>query len=410
MCKRYVSHIQETDPMAETTADSGLAAGNLQQAPLPPLAASKPVRVPFMDVTLDRRGLVYGLGFAAIITLSVVIGSQGFRGFDGALAGYCFTTIFALFGIAYRYAVWLQRPATHTYWTRGWKLFWAKGCRMHNIGLFFKMGHEKMLSQKFIRQRSFSRWLSHQLIFWGCSLAIAITFPLTFGWLRFESDLMDPSRYLLVVFGFRLEFLAFPARSVFGWLVMHGLNIAAVLCMAGLAIVVARRVRDEAEIATQRFSNDVMPLILLFAVCITGMMLTISNMFMAGKFYYWITTTHAAAVMLWLLYLPFGKFFHIVQRIANLGVWFYKAAGAHSEQAICVRCEEPYTSAMHITDLKTILPQLGFDYRLQQAETPNATTEEDISVGARNWQDVCPSCRRRLMTLNQFLATGKEFI
>ena len=44
-------------------------------------------------------------------------------------------------------------------------------------------------------------------------------------------------------------------------------------------------------------------LLLLFAVSVTGLMLTLSNMFMAGKFYYWITTTHAVTVMLWLLFL-----------------------------------------------------------------------------------------------------------
>ncbi|PJI54195.1 hypothetical protein CTI14_18460, partial [Methylobacterium radiotolerans] len=59
-----------------------------------------------------------------------------------------------------------------------------------------------------------------------------------------------------------------------------------------------------ADITTQRFDNDILPLVLLFAVCVTGMMLTVSNMFMEGKFYYWITTTHAVTVMLWLLYLP----------------------------------------------------------------------------------------------------------
>ncbi len=31
------------------------------------------------------------------------------------------------------------------------------------------------------------RWWMHQLLFWGCLLAVAITFPLVFGWIHFGS-------------------------------------------------------------------------------------------------------------------------------------------------------------------------------------------------------------------------------
>ena len=365
------------------------------------IAAAKPpqaniVVVPLMDVTLDRSGLIAGLVFAGILTLLVFVGSQGLRGFDGALAGYCFSTLFAVFGIVYRYAVWLQRPATKLYWVRGWQLFWTPGQRWHNVLLFFKLAWEKLLEQGFIRRRSRQRWLAHQFIFWGCSLAILVTFPLTFGWIRFESTIADPSQYVAVLFGFRLEFAPFAVRSVVGWTIFHLLDISAVLCLAGVAMSVGRRVRDEAEIVTQRIDNDFMPLVLLFAVSVTGLLLTVSNMFMAGKFYYWITTTHAVTVMLWLLFLPFGKFFHIFQRVANLGVWFYKAAGATSEQATCQRCGTAFTSLMHREDLKTILPELEFQY------------EHDSAL--EHWQHLCPSCRRKLVTLNQFRVVGQKFL
>lgn len=364
-------------------------------APLAPRRDPPPIAVPGLDVTLDRRGIAYGLLFAALITLAVYFGSQRFHGFDGALAGYCFATIFALFGIVYRYVVWLQRPATRIYWKRGWELFWQPGKRLANLKYFFAVAWEKLLEQRFIRKRSTGRWAAHQLIFWGCLIAIAITFPLTFGWLRFESDFTNPSNYMIVAFGQRLDFFTFPARSVLGWLIMHGLNIAAVLCLAGIALALGRRIKDEAETTTQRFDNDILPLVLLFAVCVTGMALTLSNMFLGGKFYYWITTTHAVTVMLWLMYLPFGKFFHIFQRIANVGVWFYKAAGANGPQAKCVRCGDEYLSEMHREDLKAMLPDLGFDYRHDEAG---------------NWQNLCPACRRKLMTMNQFAVSGKEFM
>jgi hypothetical protein len=286
------------------------------------------------------------------------------------------------------------------YWVRGWQLFWKPGKRRHNLALLFKLIWEKLLEQGFIRRRSRRRWLAHQLIFWGCALAILVTFPLTFGWIRFESVLNHPSDYVTVLFGFRLEFLPFAVRSIPGWLIFHLLDIAAVLCLAGVALSLARRVKDEAEIVIQRVDNDFLPLLLLFAVSITGLLLTVSNMFMEGKFYYWITTTHAVTVMLWLLFLPFGKFFHIFQRIANVGVWFYKAAGADSQQAECMRCGQAFTSLMHRNDLKDILPELEFGYQLKHS---NSSEQTD------NWQNLCPSCRRKLVTLNQFRVAGKQF-
>ncbi|GEM46291.1 respiratory nitrate reductase subunit gamma [Deinococcus cellulosilyticus] len=360
-----------------------------------PIQVQDSITVPLMDVTLDRRGVVAGVIFSVVLLVLVYFGSNQLRNFDGALAGYCFCTVFALFGIVYRYAVWLQRPATQQYWKRGWELFWKKGHRLQNTGRFFALAWEKLLEQRFIRRRSKERWLAHQLIFWGCVLAILVTFPLSFGWLHFASLPERPDHYYMVLFGMDLTFTAFAARSFIGWIYFHMLNIAAVLCIAGVILAVGRRMRDEAEITTQRFDNDMIPLILLFAVSVTGMMLTVSNMFMEGKFYYWITTTHAVTVMLWLLYLPFGKFFHIFQRIANVGVWFYKAAGEAGEKGKCARCGEEYISLMQQNDLKEILPPLGFNYQHEQAE---------------NWQNLCPSCRRKLMTLNQFRVTGREFM
>jgi hypothetical protein len=45
-----------------------------------------------------------------------------------------------------------------------------------------------------------------------------------------------------------------------------------------------------------------------------------------------------------------------------------------------------------MTDLKEVLPQVGFDYSLP---------------GGDNYQDYCPACRRRLVTLAQSRAVGR---
>ena len=94
--------------------------------------------------------------------------------------------------------------------------------------------------------------------------------------------------------------------------------------------------------SVQQFSNDLLPLILLFAISITGLFLTASTHLMHGLHYVFLSQLHAITVIFTLLYLPFGKFFHIFQRPAQLGVDFYKQAGAEGEQAQCVRCGQPY--------------------------------------------------------------------
>ena len=72
---------------------------------------------------------------------------------------------------------------------------------------------------------------------------------------------------------------------------------------------------------------DFFPLILLFAISVTGLALTVSQMWLRGAFYSFLAILHAITVIAALLYLPFGKFFHIFQRPAQLGVKLYQDAG-----------------------------------------------------------------------------------
>src|SRR5438270_9196530 len=65
----------------------------------------------------------WGLLFTGVLAALIVIGSRSLNHFDAALVGYTFATLFATFGITYRYAMWLQRPPTRMYWRRGWQVF-----------------------------------------------------------------------------------------------------------------------------------------------------------------------------------------------------------------------------------------------------------------------------------------------
>ncbi len=95
---------------------------------------------------------------------------------------------------------------------------------------------------------------------------------------------------------------------------------------------------------------------------------------------------HAVTVIFTLLYLPFGKFFHIFQRPAQIGVQFYKEEGSRTEQAACLRCGESFTSRMHVEDLKDVERSLGIHYEL---------------ANGGHYQDVCPACRRKSLAMAQ---------
>ena len=94
-----------------------------------------------------------------------------------------------------------------------------------------------------------------------------------------------------------------------------------------------------------------------------------------------------------LLFLPFGKFFHIFQRPAQLGVKLYQDAGDKGEGALCARCGERYASAMHIADLNLALRELGFDYA--------------VDGPAGTWQGLCPPCKRKSLATAQLRQLSK---
>jgi hypothetical protein len=337
---------------------------------------------------IDRRAATWGILAVLVAVAIAVLGSGNLRWFDAALVGYLFGTLFAIFAVVYRYLIWLRRPPTARLNLRGWQAFRRPGKRGRNLAALPGLAVSNLLLQTFIKGRSVRRWFAHQLIFWGCVLAALVTFPLVFGLLHFESVGQNGREYRAHVG--EIGTLSFDSRSVLGWITFHLLDISAVLVLAGVFIFLGRRVRDPGALAVER-SNDFLALAGLFAVSVTGLALTASNIWMEGRFYVFLNTVHALTVILGLMYIPFGKLFHIFQRPANLGVAYYKREGAEGEQQHCARCGEPFASALQMLDLKEVLPQMGFDY--------------DTADGG-SYQDHCPRCRRQLVTLAQSQRVG----
>lgn len=341
--------------------------------------------MPSREVVVAVAAGLIGVG---ALTVLVFVGSRTLDHFDAALFAYLFATLFAAFGIVYRYAMWLQRPPTWMYWKRGWQLFLHPRHLGQNFVRFVDRFVRGFVINDFIWRRSWKRGAAHWLIMWGCILAAAITFPLVFGWIHFATLPDSFEHYRIYVFGFPT--ISFRIDSTIGYLIFHGLVWSSFLVIGGVMLAFRRRMREHGAAAVQRFGEDILPLVMLFAISVTGLLIWVSYKWMHGYAYEFLAILHAITVVLTLLWLPFGKFFHIFQRPAQLGVSFYKDAGRVTERAHCVRCGEDYASKMHVDDLIAVEKQLGYQYDVQ--------TDDGKSV---HYQQVCPKCRRVMLAIAQ---------
>jgi hypothetical protein len=363
---------------------------------------------------LRARPLLAAIGAAALLMLLIALGSRGFHWFDAALIGYLVAAVFATAAVTYKYTFWLSRPPTSRYWWRSWQLFLSyANFRRYTALIPAAIGD--LFAQTFIRRRGWYRWITHQCIFWGVLLSCLITFPLTFGWLRFTQT--TSGLYRIWFFGFPL--FAFPTSTPFGFVVIHALDFTAALLLIGLVLAFHRRFHDLALIAVQRFRFDIVPLALLMAIAVTGLALTFDSALLGGAYYWYISLTHETVVVLWLLSLPFGKFFHLIERPATVGIELYWRTGENTELQHCARCGEAFAPTRFIQDLKHTLYNVGENYSLNKApDQPfsRSVDEPPIQLDAETeratsmlwWQDLCPTCKRVIRGQANLAALGRE--
>jgi hypothetical protein len=325
--------------------------------------------------TNHRPAVLMAIGASAGLTVLIIVGSRNLEHYDAALFGYTVASVVAFGAVVFRYAIWLQRPATRVYWRRGWNLFRDRENLVANTSSAVKTIVGGLAIQKFIFRRGLSRWLMHQLIMWGCIISALITFPLVFGWVHFELE--GERGYRAYVFGFPLNVM--DGRNAIAWVTFHALDFTAIMVLAGCAIAIHRRLHDRAAIALQQFLLDFVPHLLLIAICITGLMLTASSLLLHGYMYSFIALSHQAVVIMTLFYLPFGKLFHVIQRPASIGVELYQRRAREMPQAVCPRCGVEFVAELWLDDLKVVVHKLGFDYTM---------------VDGHVWQDYCPRCKR----------------
>lgn len=309
--------------------------------------------------TFNTKALLIATAVSALIIVFVFYGSRKLQNFDAALITYLFGTVFAFFGIVYRYSVWLQRPPTWMYFKRSLQFLFT-GKILSHLWFLGKESVGNIAVQKFIYPRSKYRWFAHFCIALGCMSAFAITIPLTFGWIHFTLAPNSISIYEAHFFGFKM--MDFKIGSFLAFLIFHALNWSSWLVIIGSVYYLRRRLTNPGLIATQSFEGDLLPLILLIAISVTGLCLTYSYQFMKGFAYDFLAVIHAVTVIMFLIWIPFGKFFHIIQRPAQIGAHIYKKEGVKRGMAVCPHTGEEFATQLHIDDLKIVTKQLGFDF------------------------------------------------
>ncbi len=343
---------------------------------------------------LDRGAAMVASLATIILVVLIFIGSRGLRYFDSAMIGYAVATVFAVLGIGYRFTQWLSRPPTQLYWLRGWQLFlsWENFRRFG--WLIPRVVWANLASQGFLRWRpsGLERWIMHLSLFWGVTLSALITFPLVFGWLVLRSP--GDRLYQLYFFGFPT--IIFEPRSIFGWVFIHALDFTALLVLLGVALALRRRWTDRDMISGQQFGFDFLPLLLLAAIAITGLLLTTSTLFWEGRFFWFMALTHQTTVVLGILYIPFGKLFHLLERPASIGIELYRAVAGLVGGAHCARCGREFASGLFVDDLKRTLRLLNQNYSMPPDE--------------RWLQEYCPECKRILRLNSYFTRVHRGFL
>ncbi|MTI31729.1 MFS transporter [Xanthovirga aplysinae] len=344
--------------------------------------------------TLDRKAFTKATIALLLTILLVFIGSRNLQNFDAALIAYLVGTLFAVFGITYRYSVWLQRPPTKMYWRRSWQFLFSRNFIPY-IGRSLNLFVRNILFQRFIYPRGRSRWIGHFLLATGCMIAFLVTIPLTLGWIHFTFEPGSTVTYEAHAFGYSVA--KFQLNSFLAFNIFHVLPWCSVLVVIGAVMMMRRRLTNGGLIATQSFEGDWLPLVLLIAISVTGLGITYDYTFLEGKTNQFMSVTHAITVILFLVWIPFGKFFHIFQRPAQLGANIYRTEGKKRGMAVCPHTKKEYASKMHVNDLKTITEDLGFDFNLEDG---------------RNHLDFSPEGKRSVLAKAHYKArkeSGKFF-
>ncbi|WP_251009521.1 MFS transporter [Bacillus sp. ISL-39] len=325
---------------------------------------------------------MYSFVVVMILFFSMWYSTSKFVHIDMALLGYAISSAVFAIGLTIRMSFWMWRKATNRVAKRSVDNLFNKERLKRNSRALVKTLIDNIILQKFIFQRGIYRGIQHFMISWGCIISFAITFGLTFGWMRF--DLIDPETYQIIVFD--MPTITMAAHGIFAEIVYNGLNIGAIMVLIGAGMALYRRITDYDVKVTQRFEFDILPLIILLAVTVTGLILTIQYTFLDGWMHHYMSLIHQVTVIIMLMYFPFGKLFHVPIRPLATAVPMSYQEVVKVDTKSCKSCGQPYSNDDQIADVQAILKSQNFDLQLADGSYLS---------------DYCTGCRRRMRALKQ---------
>ncbi|SDH45830.1 MFS transporter [Alteribacillus bidgolensis] len=335
-----------------------------------------------LEKTFYSKTSMYSFVVVMVLILSMWIGTEQFAHIDMMLFGYIISSFVFAIGMTVRLCSWLIRPATRQMIKRSLANLKQRKRVKRNVFSILKTAMENIFLQKFIFKRGIYRGIMHWLIAWGCIGSFAITFGLVFGWMHFK--LVDPETYQIIVMG--IPTISMSAHGMFAELVYNGLNITALMVLIGVTMALIRRSVNKNVKAMQRTEFDLFPLYILLAVTVTGLVLTLSYAFLEGWMHPHLSLIHQVTVVIFLVYFPFGKLFHLPVRPLATAVPMNYQETTRVDKRACRSCQSPYSSDDQIADVKSILGVQSFDLQLA-----------DGSFLA----DYCPACRRKMRVMKQ---------
>lgn len=297
-----------------------------------------------------------------------------------ASSGYIISSFIFFIGITVRICAWLIRPATHQVMKRSLKNLRKKSRKKRNVRAMLKTAVDNIILQKFIFKRGWYRGLQHFFIAWGCLLSLAITFGLVFNWFYF--DLVDPQTYQIIVLS--IPTITMHPDGFLAFISYNALNFSSIMLLVGLIMAISRRINNHDTKVTQRAEFDLFPLYLLLAVTVSGLLLTLSYKFLGGFMHSPMALVHQATVVIFLVYFPFGKLFHLPIRpmATSVPMNYWEEEGADTRP--CKKCGDTYSNDDQIADVKEILGQQAFDLQMEDGTYLS---------------DYCPACRRRIRVM-----------
>ncbi|MFZ5825155.1 MAG: MFS transporter [Bacillota bacterium] len=426
--------------LAAFAAVGWLLVGALEEKPAPWRRPREQEALLKLERAFASRAAMNAFIVTAVLMMLVYLGTDRLHHFDPALYGYAVATAVAIIGMTIRLTAWYMRPATRAIARRALRqLFlrvekrpgvanpvpagvgrWFEG-RVHPGGYLeaqdrlrdgvklppVKGGDpglkpegdqhpvpgrpgpavaagtlvNNILLNRFIFRRGLWRGVQHFALMWGIFGSFAITIPLTFGWLHFEA--VGETHYTVVAFG--LPLFTMPVHGLLAGMIYHGLSTFAVLTLIGVTMMLIRRLTDKDAKVDQRLEYDLFPLYLVLAVTLTGLALTVSHGWLYGWGYPVISVIHQITVVVLLLYLPFGKLFHIPMRSLSVAADVYHEVGAHEGLAACARCHKAFATQQQLRDVVAVLKETGMALMAPDNQTYLA--------------QYCPECKRVLRGL-----------